>query len=420
MLDRGDYIVFGCRFVHGGSSYATMNYRLFAYLGPKGFTVGDTTVYAGDYDVDLSEEEDSIAENQADVAMDRNMALLMQRLNPPLAAPFMDVLHRQYGVIGIAMPKDGACLFWALGRNTVCSIGRQDILIDAKFMRERVVRRLRENREEYEPYLTDWTGTYDAYCDYMALETTWGDELELKVSNDDMASSAGMNAQVLGMLVIDGNDESGYTITVNTQYPGVEGGNYLVYHRGTHYDFACAEQKLKAPIFGGALIRDDRMCKLLDVPKSFVRPQQRMDKKMSSTQRGGYLRPPLQQQPAAVKREQPEPSAIQSSDRIRTPTKQLQSPRLNMVRAPTEQLLSPTSSTTTEVLPMDDGSLEDSDREDKDVSMRTDLWCVTVGTALYSGEAIVRDITSYKKRFKYLPKDCRNCIGTITHSNLYI
>ena len=45
VLQRGDYVIFGSRFEHAGSAYAATHFRLFAYIGPQGFKVGNQTDY---------------------------------------------------------------------------------------------------------------------------------------------------------------------------------------------------------------------------------------------------------------------------------------------------------------------------------------------------------------------------------------
>ena len=49
VLQRGDYVLFGSRFYHAGSGYRRIHYRLFAYLGPQGFQVGNITEYGKDW-----------------------------------------------------------------------------------------------------------------------------------------------------------------------------------------------------------------------------------------------------------------------------------------------------------------------------------------------------------------------------------
>ena len=95
----------------------------------------------------------------------------------------------------------------------------------------------------------------------MEREGTWGGELEIKVSNDDMNESAGMQASTLGLVALTAN-ACGTTVTSarGGQYPGVRGGNFLIYrvqegrNEGTHYDFACPAEKLRHPLFGDILI----------------------------------------------------------------------------------------------------------------------------------------------------------------------
>ena len=186
----------------------------------------------------------------------------------------MALLNTQLGVIGIKVPGDNQCLFSALARNAICTIGRQNILIDAKYMRENVVSRLRANKHLYEEYLYErGNETYEEYCDNMAKKSTWGGELEIKASIDLMRVRTGKKPK-FGIIILDHCQESGYSLTKHTVYPGIEGGNYLIYNRsspskkgeGMHYDFACDKDKLRSPWFGGAPITDEKLLEAFGLP----------------------------------------------------------------------------------------------------------------------------------------------------------
>ena len=188
----------------------------------------------------------------------------------------------------------------------------------------------------------------------------------------------------------------------------------MVYRRragtkeGDHYDFACAADKLLLPNLGGASISDANVLELLGLPtpaalRAKEREQKKLSSPLSSTIRGGYLR----------------------TQTVKSPAQQLRS---TPQRA--QQLLTPSSSAATVILQheLDNDEVHDfkskveddvelnEDKLDEDaaeVAVRSDLWCVSVGTPYYKGEQIVSDIATYKKRFKYLPKDCKNCIGIL-------
>ena len=187
----------------------------------------------------------------------------------------MALLNTQLGVIGIKVPGDNQCLFSALARNAICTIGRQNVLIDAKYMRENVVNRLRANKHLYEKFLDKGrkNETYEEYCDNMAKKSTWGGELEIKASIDLMRVRTGETTK-FGIIILDHCQESGYSLTKHTQYPGHKGGNYLIYNRsspskkgeGMHYDFACDKDKLRPPWFGGAPITDEKLLEAFGVP----------------------------------------------------------------------------------------------------------------------------------------------------------
>ena len=188
----------------------------------------------------------------------------------------MALLNTQLGVIGIKVPGDNQCLFSALARNAICTIGRQNVLIDAKYMRKNVVSWLRANKDLYEEFFSkeEKEETYEEYCDNMEKKSTWGGELEITASIDFMREDAGMENPNFGIIILDHNRESGYSLTKHTEYPGHKGGNYLIYNRsspskkgeGMHYDFACDKDKLRSPWFGGAPITDEKLLEAFGLP----------------------------------------------------------------------------------------------------------------------------------------------------------
>jgi len=55
LLERGDFVIFGSRLEHAGSGYKKVHFRLFAYLGPQDFEVGNMTDYGSDFLISDSE-----------------------------------------------------------------------------------------------------------------------------------------------------------------------------------------------------------------------------------------------------------------------------------------------------------------------------------------------------------------------------
>lgn len=52
VLQVGDFILFASRFEHAGAGYDDTHFRLFSYIGPQGFNVGNVTDYGKGWIVD--------------------------------------------------------------------------------------------------------------------------------------------------------------------------------------------------------------------------------------------------------------------------------------------------------------------------------------------------------------------------------
>jgi len=60
VLDRGDFILFGSRFEHAGAGYSKLHFRLFCYIGPQGFNVGNVTDYGTGWEVSDGSSEGTV------------------------------------------------------------------------------------------------------------------------------------------------------------------------------------------------------------------------------------------------------------------------------------------------------------------------------------------------------------------------
>lgn len=208
----------------------------------------------------------------------------------------------------------------------------------------------------------------------------------------------------------------------HSQYPGVPGGNFLIYQidertlNGWHYDFACAEYRLRPPLMGGAAVCDTDLLRLMQSSFSaktpFVKavemvvPAGEKTSASGSTSissihdRKGYVIPNF------LFGEEPSQSLSKTTSSASTITMASVCSSPGPVRNAEMPLKVRTEASDSE------SDVDCTDRRlRKSKSVQSGLFCVCVGSAEYLGEKIVADICSFKKRFKYLPRTTKSCIG---------